>query len=1074
MSRCGGCGFANPDGFRFCGQCGHRLDSAAPPRDELRRPERRQLTVLFCDLVGSTRISQRVDPEDLRALIRRFQHAAEPAIRRYDGFVSRFLGDGILAIFGYPHAHEDDPVHAIDAALDIVAAVAAIEWLDVEGRRHRLAVRIGVDTGLVVAGDLIGRDAATEEAVVGETPNLAARLQSIATPDAIIIGERTRRLLGGRFRLRNHGSHRLKGFEHEVAAWQVVAKRSPRSRFTARARRPPPLVDRHAELVQLRRAWETSCTGRTTILRMNGEAGVGKSRLAHELRDSLGGQPHLYLELQCSPYHRNTVLYPIAEGFQRRARIRASDTATVRRDKLATMLQRTGSDSELCLPPITALLSIPCPERERFEALDADTKKAATLDALCAHMASLTIERPVFTLLEDVQWADPTTLELTARFAREFAMSRLLIVLTARRDETLPLDLDTPLSVSLARLATDDTATLVEQLAHRVSLDSTLVQRIVERADGIALFAEELVEAIVERETHASGTPSDFDIPASLHDLLMARLDRLGPGRRVAQAASVIGREFDETLLDALLTRDGQTAGGGIDALIASGLVVADDDRRDRLRFKHALVRDTAYASLLREDRRQLHAWAFDTLERGAYPVAPELLARHAAGAEHTAQAERYWFAAGDAAAQRSAWREANEHFQKGLAIVRAQADEPARARRLLAYLVRLGPAAIAMHGAGSPEADAIYREAVALTEHAPNSDDHFTAVWGWWRISPDFHVSAARADRLAGMAERLDDDGLRLQAHHCRWAACFHLADHVGCRRHAEAGVALYALDDFRDHAARYGGHDARVCALGNLAQSLWLTGDPGGATMHIRRAARLADATQQLGSVVHALDMELMLLRYRGDAEAATATAHRLLERARAEQYEEYQLKARAFLAWAGVVSRREPRGLDLLADAIDTHLAIGTREDPPILLEMLAEACGRVGDRERGLEAIDRATALTAESGLGFWQPELLRRRGELLVADDPAAAALAFHSAARCARSQGAVRLELRALMGLSTLPRELTESERGDHADDGELSIGVDARLNALMRRFAVSPPPEHAADTLAHWERGLG
>ncbi|MEE9319412.1 MAG: adenylate/guanylate cyclase domain-containing protein [Granulosicoccus sp.] len=1073
---CPNCAFSSPEGFRFCGQCGTRLSAEAgeltvePTAVYKPRVERRQLTVLFCDLVGSTELSQSLDPEDLRKVIRTYQSTCEPVIEQFGGHVSRFLGDGILTFFGYPQAREDDAKQAVHAGLGIIDAINSVDWTLRFGLPLNIAVRVGISTGIVVAGDLIGKGAAEEEAVVGETPNLAARLQSLARPNTVLIASRTRRLVEEQFVLTSLGKHELKGFSKALDVWRAESAINRPTRFEAKwVAGITPLANRHAEMKFLTERWELSKRGQCQLVMICGEAGIGKSRLTEALRDYAAHESHHYMQYQCSPYHANTALYPITMQYERAALIGSNDSNVVKRERIRELIISAGMEQKHILPAMSALLSIPNAPDDEFEQLRAVEKKTAIIAALFEQLVSLSRSKPLLAIMEDVHWIDPTSRELIELFSKELNDTRIMIVLTCLTGSTCAgKDFSRAEEIQLPSLESNHSMELIRSVASGTTLPSGMVERIADKADGIPLFAEELTKSLLTNaQQNQTAVVNAIDTPDTLQDLLMARLDQLGPGKRVSQIAAVIGRQFSYKLVERIADVSETELHDGFDRLLSSGLVTTEGYLPEiTCSFRHALLRDTAYGSLLREEREIFHERIAAVLEAGKMPPAPELLAQHYTEAKLHRQAIDYWLLAGQAASQRSALHEAASQFQSGLALVRIQTPGQQRDRKLLEYLTNLGPVLIATQGSGTAETEAVYQEAIALTESLPVSEDHFAALWGWWRISNNFQTDAQRASKLQELADKLDDDGLKLQAHHCQWATRFHLGDHSGCLQHTHEGITLYADRDYRSHAARYGGHDPRVCALGEAAQSLWLTGFPDEAEATMRRARLWADELKQSGSLVHVMDMNLLLLRYQCNPESAAKQAAELIKFAEENQFPEYLAKANAFKGWSQVKAGNSAEGIKAMQESIALYDTIGTDEDPPVWFEMLADACIDTGEFQSGLNAIDQAFRHTEQSGLRFWDAELHRRRGELLYRlrpDNTADAIEHFEKAIDVSIEQGAKSLQLRATMSLihcskghdSHKPAQQRLADILDQFDEGFNTPDLIA-ARALVERLAVT------------------
>jgi class 3 adenylate cyclase/predicted ATPase len=1045
--KCPACPFDNPTGFRFCGDCGAAIAHGERPGTEeafhakRRGAERRQLTVLFADLVGSTVLSQQLDPEALREVIRAYQDASAPIIRRFGGLISRFLGDGIMAYFGYPRADEDDPERAVLAGLELAAAVAGLNLRPQGGRRIHLSARIGIETGVVVAGDLIGEGLSQEEVVVGETPNLAAKLQALATPSTVLIGPATHRLLGERFAYEPLGRRRVTESSPAIEVWRVIAPVEKATRFDAgRATNVTPMVNREPELGLLLQRWDRAKAGDGQTILISGEPGIGKSRLTQALRHQLSAESYYRLRFQCSPYHVNTALHPVIAQLNRAAGIAPEDTNSDKLDKLEAMLALSSGDLDGAMSLFARLLSVPTGNRYRPLEMSAVRQKLAVFDALLEQIHGLSRRQPLLVLVEDTHWIDPTSLELIELLIAGVPQSRLLLILTHRPEFSAPWRERPNVGLlELDRLSANHSAEMVQQVAGERTLPIDVVQQIVTKTDGIPLFVEELSKVLLEADpgirgnSVLAGLPQA--IPETLQASLMARLDQLGNARAVAQIGAAIGRQFDHELIASVAELEEDELNAGLDELVEVGLAFASGERPVRTyRFKHALIRDTAYDSMLRSTRKELHLKIARTLERH-FPsttlTSPEILAHHFTQSGQDAEAVQYWLLSGKKASERSANVEAVSHFEQALEMARAVPDSEDRSQKELEILIALGPQLITTKGSGSPQVESVYADALALCEKLETSEAHFTAHWGAWRISKNFSEKRARAERLEVLARQLDDDGLRLQAHHCQWATVFHLGRYGECRRHIQAGLELYARGDYHAHAAVYGGHDPRVCALGEAAQALWLLGFPDRAVANMRQARSWAQELRQAGSLVHVMDMTLLLHRYRRDARAVATEAQLFSEYAEEQAFSEHREKARVFRGWALTKRGDAERGITMMREAIHSHEAIGTREDPPVWKEMLGEACLEAGLVDEGLEIVESALNDVEDSGLRFWVAELLRCKGRLLLAASPTKpgeARSCFEEARAIANGQEARSLELRAALCLAKMHVAEGESE----------------------------------------------
>jgi class 3 adenylate cyclase len=658
----------------------------APSVTEQVTAERRQVTVMFSDLVGSTALSARMDPEDLREVISTYQKCVAGTVQRFGGFVAKYMGDGVLVYFGYPQAHEDDAERAVTAGLELIQAVGGLK------SSTSLQTRVGIATGLVVVGDLIGSGSAQEQAVVGETPNIAARLQSIAEPNAVVIAESTRTLIGNLFDLQDLGAQDLKGMGGRVNAWTVLRPASIESRFEAlHASRLTELVGREEELDLLLRRWAKAKTGEGQVVLLSGEAGIGKSRLTAALLERLATGPHTRLRYFCSPQHTDSALYPIISQMERAAGLAHNDNAQTKLGKLDAMLAQTSKQDAALFAEMLSL-----PNDGRYPALNMDPqqRRQKTLEALTAQMEALSRQNPVLMIFEDAHWTDPTSLEAFGRIVDRIRSLPVMLIVTFRAEFEPPWigrPYVTPLTIN--RLAERDIEAMIDGVIGNKFVPASIRHAIVERTDGIPLFIEEMTKAILEAESEreiqqtAAAIPArTLTVPASLQASLMARLDRLGPAKKIAQIGAAIGRDFSHALLAALAGDREVDLAQALERLIQSGLLLRQGlPPNATYLFKHALVQDAAYGTLLREPRRALHARIAETLESQFVEIAeaqPEVLARHCTEAGLIEKAAGLWGKAGGRFLDRYALGEAIEHLKRAVDQIAMLSPRPALRRR--------------------------------------------------------------------------------------------------------------------------------------------------------------------------------------------------------------------------------------------------------------------------------------------------------------------------------------------------------------------------------------------------------
>jgi class 3 adenylate cyclase len=662
---------------------------AAPPESKRRdEAERRQLSVMFCDLVGSTTLSTRLDPEDLRAVIGAYHRCCTELIGQKGGFVAKYMGDGVLAYFGYPRAHEHDAECAVQAGLALVEAVPKLET----AAGVSLRVRIGIATGLVVVGDLIGEGAAREQAVVGETPNLAARLQALAEPGTVVLSASTRRLTGGLFEYRDLGTVTLKGFGENVPAWQVLGTGAAESRFEALRASGTPLVGRTEEIDLLMRRWEQAKAGNGCVVLLSGEPGVGKSRIAQAVVERLADEPHTRLRYFCSPHHQNSPLHPSIAQLKRAAGFRRDDTDEQRLAKLEAVLAQATDDLGEAMPLLADLLCIPTGDRYPQFTLPPQKRKEKTFRAQLAQVEGLSARQPVLMLFEDVHWSDPTTLESMEMLIDRVPDLRVLLIITFRPEFTSPwVGRPHVTLLSLNRLPPRQSSEMITLLTGGKALPKEIADQIVDRADGVPLFIEELTKTVVEsglateagNRYRATGPVVPLAIPTTLHDSLLARLDRLAPTRELAQIGAALGRHFSHELINAVAEMPQNQVDDALVQLEHAELLFRRGVPPDaEYTFKHALVQDAAYGTMLRSRRQHLHGRIAAVLE-GEFPevgrTQPEILAHHCAEAGLSEKAIDYYLVASKRATAASNNTEASRQVARARTLLDTL---PASARR--------------------------------------------------------------------------------------------------------------------------------------------------------------------------------------------------------------------------------------------------------------------------------------------------------------------------------------------------------------------------------------------------------
>lgn len=1053
---CAGCGAASALSAGFCGMCGTPFadaEASAPAR--LREDgERRQLTVMFVDLVGATSLSGRLDPEMLREILRAYQSACAEAIARFGGHVQQYAGDGVFAYFGYPVAYDDAARRAIHAGHALLAAVGELATRIRAEHGVALQARVGVHTGLVVVGEMGAGDTREAGAIVGETPNIAARVQSAAQPGTLVLTAATRSLVEPWFTVRPVGRHELKGVAEPLELFEAIDAAGVRPQEAAPAQGAP-LLGRDLELRNLLERWQTAKTGEGHVVLISGEGGIGKSRLLAALREHVSADASAWRALRCSPFYQNSALRPMIELIERGLAAMPCDAGAGRLDRLEHLLRPFALADEATIALFAGLLGIDTNERVADPGLSPDQRKRNTLAATVAWLAADAQRQPLVLVVEDLHWVDASTRELLGLILQQIATMPVLAVFTFRPEFLPTWALHSHVStMPLGRLVRAEIEALALATTGGRPLPAPVLDEIVARTDGVPLFVEELCKAllaagvVIERDGRLELARSlkGTEIPATLRDSLTARLDRLGGAKAVAQLASVLGRDFGYPLLRAVSDLPDAELDAQLSVLTRAEILLQRGlPPRAHYIFKHALIQEAAYDTLLKSSRQQHHRRVAETY-LSKFPdesrSTPEVIAHHFTRAAMPSQAIEYWQKAGELAVSRSGYAEAIGHCSSALELIGLLPPSTARLGEELQVRLKLGPALLALKGLGAAEAGANYSRACEIAESLGDSPERFMALWGDWifkTVNGRIDDAASRAQQLVTLSGRLNDPGLVLQAHHSRWTNFLLLGDASISRADSQQGIRLYDRKSHHHHKHIFGGHDPGVCARGVGAMSGWLTGFADEAGRLAEDAVALARELAHPFSMAIGFWMASYTLLCRGDHARSGAVADELVELSRRHGFKQTIGTGIMLSGVARFEAGETAYGLKLLDEGLEECHNLGQRGWLPHMLCLAAEARAAVGDSAKALELVRQALELSSETKQGFFRPDMLRVQAEIALGlgqVDVRTARAQLESAIALAREQSALALEWRAACALARVL-----AENGEHSQALELLNG---------------------------------
>jgi class 3 adenylate cyclase/predicted ATPase len=1022
--------------------------AALPTEPSEPTPERRLLSVLFCDLVGSTPLSQQLDIEEFRAAMRSYEFAVTQSLGRYEGYVANYLGDGVVAYFGWPHADEEQACQAVRAALEMIDTV---RQLDLESG-VALHCRVGIATGQVV----VGGDARKGSAF-GPTPNLAARLQSEAVPDHILVDTATRSLIGSRFELRRLPPASLKGFEQTVDVWEVVGENKYLNHFEALRGTLARLVGRDKELRALHDLWQCARSGQGKLAAVTGEAGIGKSRLAREFEEQVDGPAVKLLRYQCSPHHESSAFHPIIHSLEKAASFdTGSKSAESRLGKIVDLFREGAREDDRVEELLASLMSLPYDKPTGLADLTPIQRRRLTIELLVGDAIRHSRTKPTLLVLEDVHWIDPSSLELLKVLVDRIENEAVMIVVTYRATwpGTLPGD---PKLVTLEPLGDDDIESIARSVG-RSSLSDDNLRKIVSRVDGIPLFAEELASAALGQQF--GGRP-DSDLPETIQASVMSKLDMLNHAKFVAQVASVFGRKFRRSELDVLVGGSRTSLSDSISRLVKAGLLLEDSPRNENYQFKHALVRDVAYDSLSRKRRADFHRQlVYQVLLKTAPPREPEVVAYHLTEAGQLPEAIEYWKAAGYRALKASAYVESLAHFYKGLELVEKLPDRKRAAELEFSLRVGLIAPLIAAKGYTNDELEATISRALVLSEAIGKTPEIFPVLYSRWAFlltTGSMLESYALAREFSSLAVRQSDDDALLARYRMLGGSQMCVSELAAAALSLDKGISDYDTEKHERLKTAYG-VDIRVACRSFKGEVLWLLGQQDSARASTAKALEEAKAIGHLNSIAMSLFFcGLVSFLYR-DEGAVESYITEMIQLAGEHPIGTWPVLGRSMLGWSQLSQNDAGAGLRMMTEGVEKAANLGVSMFMPFFNCRVAEVRLRIGLAAEADALISATEELINRTGERNYVGELERLKGELQWRrGENGSAERTFQRAIDIARAQGATSIELRAATTFAQFLGERDNAGRGAEVlsaacrqfTEGEGSPDMTAALSTL-------------------------
>jgi class 3 adenylate cyclase/tetratricopeptide (TPR) repeat protein len=1043
---CSHCHFENPAGFKFCGNCGKALMKEADlARQNVKREpgvteplashpqaERRQLTVLFCDVVGSAALSEHVDPEDLRDIMGKYRDTCQDVIGQFQGHIAQYLGDGILVYFGYPKANEDDAIRAVQSGLELLHHIQHLNQRLSKEQGISLSIRVGIHTGLVVIGEIGSDD--KRSLAMGTTPNVAARLQDLAEADSVLISDATYRLVQSKFACTSMGKHELKGFSHPFVLYKVedVAPATNAS-TTQSAFNQVPLIGREQESALIIDRYEQAKTGQGQAVLLSGEAGIGKSRLVQLLREVVEDDDICLLECWGSPYHRNSFLHCVINVLHDVLQFDQCANDEEKIKQLESPLAAFGVPLSESVPLLTELLSISLP-KDRYSApqITPQQRKQKIMEALLGVVLGLAAERMVVIIIEDLHWVDPTTIELLGLLLDQAPTSNIFVLLSYRLEFTPPWTPRTHIThISINRLTRKQSGRMVRWIAGNKDLPLSVFNEIIRKTDGTPFFVEELTKMVLEsellKETHEhyelAKPVSSLAIPSTLQDSLMARLDKLGPAKELAQLSATLGREFAHNLLQAVADSSYDKLNQHLSHLVFHELLYQRGlPPTASYTFRHALVHEVAYQSLLRKTRQKYHRRIAEVLAT-EFPEKiqenPEIMAHHCNEAGDYESAVQYWMRAGRMAIQRSANADATAHLNNALRALKNLPDSPQTAETELQIQASLGLANMLLNGYAADEVQCAYGRAYELSRHSGKSSAMFPILCGLW----EFYLVRADLDAAQDLAVQLQniaaDTANPIQFHEAQrtlgatsfWRGDFTSAEHYLAR-------ALQPDADLRspERMPIYG-HDTQVAALGSAACVAWLMGHADRAIELIDQSVSRANEIKHPFSIVYASYFSAVVHQLRGNTEKTLALAETTMQLCEQYEFWFWYDTATMLSLWARYELTGDGKFIEKYKNVLHKYIQRGSRLALTFLHSLLARMYIRAEFWEEAEAIVDKSVAKLHTHHEHFFQPELYRLKASIAWQRKTAATNEIegwYKEAIATAQRQSGLGLELRAV------------------------------------------------------------